>query len=212
MRLYALAAARTVDVAGRVTDDGVVVGERVFGIADGADFGLGSGQAALAEVTRLLGRRPRLRHLGPALHAAYFALWYHDAGERRLVANVTIAVWSGTRVAIGHVGDARAYLVRGGTVQILTTDHAQTQCDDDGVPRLGRSQASPQPEIRVVRVGDGDRLVLCTDGLWRNVTEADLAAVTNQSAASACEALCRTASRGDEDATVVVVVFSEGRA
>lgn len=210
VRLDAVAASRTVGVAGRASDDGVVIGERVFGVADGADRGLGSGQAALAEVTRLLGRRPRLRHLGPALHAANFAVWYHDEGDQDLVANVTIAVWSGTRVAIGHVGDARAYLVRRGTVQQLTTDHSRTRGDDD-VPRLGRGPASPQPEILVLDVGDGDRLVLCTDGLWRNVTEADLAAVTNPSAEDACETLCSKARPADEDATVVVVVFSEGR-
>jgi protein phosphatase len=212
MTLDAVAASGTVGAAGRASDDGVLVGRRVVGVADGADRGLGSGQLVLAEVSRLLGPRPRLRHLGPALHAANFAAWFHDDRHQDLVANVTIAVWSDTRVAIGHVGDARAYLVRDGAVEPLTTDQAPSG-DDDEVPRLGRGPASPPPEIRVVNVGDGDRLILCTDGLWRNVAGTDLAAVTNQSAEEACEALCRAASPlAAEDATVVVVAFSERRA
>lgn len=160
MSLDAVAAALSLPVTGRPLNDGVVIGERVFGVADGVDDGVGTGKQALLEVVRLLGSRPRPRDLRPALHAANFALWFRAEDAVGLIATVTVAVWCGTRVAIGHVGDSRAYLIRDGLVEQLTTDQARMRRGDGGVVRLGDHQAVPAAEVRLVKLafsGDGDQ-------------------------------------------------------
>lgn len=84
---------------------------------------------------------------------------------------------------IAHVGDSRAYLLRNGRLQQLTEDHTVAELAVRR-GRMTRDQALRSPERRVlyqslgaglevdgdlaeVRVGGGDVLILCTDGLPR---------------------------------------------
>ena len=91
---------------------------------------------------------------------------------------------------IGHVGDSRAYLVRAGRLNRLTTDHSAVQA------LLSRSLISPeevenhpdtsvltrslgnQPEVEIdieqIPLAFGDTLLLCSDGLWGFVSELDI--------------------------------------
>ena len=84
-------------------------------------------------------------------------------------------------VAIGHVGDSRAYLRRGRTLTQLTTDHSivgQMIASGQLTPEEGRSyehsnvllqalgvQPVIQPELLVVSLRAGDVVLLCSDGL-----------------------------------------------
>jgi protein phosphatase len=95
-------------------------------------------------------------------------------------ASVTGALVAGEHAFVGHVGDARAYLLRLGRVEMLTVDDAMTL---DTVPStaigaiarprrrlLWRSlgtQAKLEASIAHVELIPGDRLVLCTDGFHR---------------------------------------------
>jgi hypothetical protein len=64
-------------------------------------------------------------------------------GASRPVATVTVC--SGATVAIGHIGDSRAHLVRSGCVELLTTDHAARAGGDSGVGDLDPSAACVSP-------------------------------------------------------------------
>lgn len=94
---------------------------------------------------------------------------------------VTGMYWLGGRIAIVHVGDSRAYLLRDGELSQLTHDHTfvQTLVDSGRItedeaavhPRRsllmraldGINPVEPDLSVREARVGD--RYMLCTDGL-----------------------------------------------
>ena len=128
------------------------------------------------------------------------------------------------RAVIGHVGDSRAYLVRGGRARQLTEDHsvvaelvrngslsAQEALRHPHRHVLTRSLGGPgEVAVDVVEVPlqPGDRLVLCTDGISTAVPEAELARAVGSaaSAEAAARALVQLAAAGGgaDDMTAVV--------
>ncbi|RCV50951.1 Stp1/IreP family PP2C-type Ser/Thr phosphatase [Marinitenerispora sediminis] len=94
---------------------------------------------------------------------------------------LTAMLWSGARMALIHIGDSRAYLLRGGEFSQITHDHTlvQTLVDEGKItedevathPQRslllraldGRSQVDPDVSVREAQVGD--RYLLCSDGL-----------------------------------------------
>ena len=96
-------------------------------------------------------------------------------------------------VAIGHVGDSRAYLLRDGALEQLTTDHsvvaeylrAGSIQPEDVATHPQRSMLTRalglDPDIEVdlieIQVEDGDRLVLCSDGLTSMVPDERIAMI-----------------------------------
>jgi serine/threonine protein phosphatase PrpC len=92
----------------------------------------------------------------------------------------TVALFDGTRLAIGHVGDSRAYLQRGGSLTQLTKDHTFVQSlIDEGRITEEESRVHPhrnlilkavdgvheaEPDLFQLDLAPGDRLFLCSDG------------------------------------------------
>jgi serine/threonine protein phosphatase PrpC len=207
--LRASAAAMRRPQADGQINDGVLISGRIFAVADGADGGTQSGAHALREVVRRLGPSPRPHALlmRNAFRGAHVSLWFRDERALTLQSTVTVAVWMNTLVVIGHVGDSRAYRIRRGQVLQLTSDQPEGAEGDACVVRLGLELRPPDPEILRVRVDAGDRLVLCTDGLWRHFGNDDLIDFSCLPAGLACAALCDRAPRYGEEASVVVVDF-----
>ncbi len=138
------------------------------------------------------------------------ALWFADDQTFTLRSTATLVVWWATVIAIGHVGDSRAYLIAGGRVLQLTTDHAGSTNSDEDVVRLGHHPRPPEPQVRRLRVGDGDRVVLCTDGIWRHASTSDLMSCASLRPAEACQALrANVPASHTEEASVVVIEFSQ---
>jgi protein phosphatase len=92
----------------------------------------------------------------------------------------TVALFDGERLAMGHVGDSRAYLYRSGQISQLTSDHTFVQSlIDDG--RISEEDARTHPhrnlilkaldgvhdvdpDLFTVALAESDRILLCSDG------------------------------------------------
>ncbi len=92
----------------------------------------------------------------------------------------TVALFDGERLAMGHVGDSRAYLFRGQEISQLTSDHTFVQSlIDDGRITEEDARTHPHrnlilkaldgvhevdPDLFTVQLVEHDRILLCSDG------------------------------------------------
>lgn len=141
---------------------------------------------------------------------------------------LTVAGALGNDLIVGHVGDSRAYLLRGDKFNQLTTDHtlAQALIDagvadrDDPASRsmrhvltaaVGSLGEHVEPQVQRFKLFSGDQLLLCTDGLTETVDDTTIADVllTAKSAQNACQELIdlALAGGGADNVTVVLAHF-----
>jgi PPM family protein phosphatase len=113
-----------------------------------------------------------------------------DSDNHGMGTTMTMAVILPEQLLIAHVGDCRAYLLRGGELNQLTIDHtllqemieAGTLAPDDSSRHLRRNVLTralgvPEyihPDFMTVPVQRGDRLLLCSDGLHGYVEDSDI--------------------------------------
>lgn len=123
--------------------------------------------------------------------------------------------------AIGHVGDSRAYRLRGGCLDRLTIDHSlweelvaggASPVERDAFPYrhvITRALGTPraEPSLRVEAVATGDVFLLCSDGLSEVLADEEIVAALARPAAIACRALVDAAyAAGSKDNISAVVV------
>lgn len=133
-----------------------------------------------------------------------------DQAFDRMCAAVTAArLGADGRGTLVHAGDCRAYLLRDGALRMLTEDHLVVREGQRQITKVvGRARAVEPDKLALV-LGPGDRLLLCTDGLTKVVTdeaiEALLAAAPDPEAA--CTALMKAAVEGDtpDDVTLIAL-------
>lgn len=183
----------------------------IFVVADG--MGSKERGAALADqAIRVLVRayyaavleHGRTDAVAVALSAADGAL-RQELAERPDAADAGVALVAGVvrgdELVVGNVGDCRAYLVRDGLAYRLTDDAS------DGV-HLGRGEPARPSVSDAIPLGPGDRVVLCSDGLYQLVADEQLAAaVADQAPQEAADKLVAQANaRGGWDNITAVVV------
>ncbi|HUF16558.1 MAG TPA: protein phosphatase 2C domain-containing protein [Thermoanaerobaculia bacterium] len=136
---------------------------------------------------------------------------------------LTMAYTLGNRAYIGHVGDSRCYLVSKGVARAVTKDQTFAQMlIDQGV--LTRTAAegsryhnvlasvvggSDDPEVLsyMLALESGDTIVLCTDGLFKHVTDEEIGQLAgNGTVETAAQALVDAALRGGGSDNVTVIV------
>jgi serine/threonine protein phosphatase PrpC len=218
---------------GRVRDrnqDAVVNSDHVIGVADG--MGGHPGGEVAAEVAVALvqaaftGRS--LDELQAAVRAANRAIWDRAGAQAELEGmGTTICAAGLTRdgnLAVVNVGDSRAYVFRDQSLTQLTHDHSITA---ELVQRgeLSEEAAREHPHrgilTRALGVGpeveldsashpatEGDRLLLCTDGLFNEVLDDEIASLlaATEDVRATADALVELAlSRGGRDNVAVVV-------
>lgn len=157
----------------------------------------------------------------------------HDYTLQGVGATLTVAGVLGTDLVVGHVGDSRAYLLRGSELRQLTTDHTLAQALIDAgvadpndpasrsmrhvltaaVGSLGQEVA---PQVQRFKLQRGDQLLLCTDGLTETVEDSTIAHVMRdaKNAQRACQDLVdlALAGGGSDNVTVVLANFSSAAA
>jgi serine/threonine protein phosphatase PrpC len=147
---------------------------------------------------------------------------------------VVAALIEDSSVAISHVGDSRAYLVREQAIEQLTVDHTFVQHLVD-LNQISRDEALPHPQSHILtqclgsspdlivevgrywiwplRKGEAtDYLVLCTDGLYSMVSDEEIfTIVTSLPPHEACAELIKLANgRGGFDNITVSIVPLHG--
>jgi protein phosphatase len=105
---------------------------------------------------------------------------------------LTVCYTTEPELFVLHAGDSRAYLYRGGALRRLTRDHtlaqklidagiAEPESDVEMSQRQVLTNCVGGGEVKVDvehhRLADGDRLLLCTDGLTDLVSEGEIAAL-----------------------------------
>jgi protein phosphatase len=130
------------------------------------------------------------------------------------------------RVALGHVGDSRAYRLRGGVLEQLTTDHslvaelvqsgvltpeeAERHPQRSAITRALGTEPSVEVESFTVAAEIGDLYLLCSDGLPTMLGDDEVSAAiegAGRDPDTAAEALVAAANaRGGED-NITVVLF-----
>jgi serine/threonine protein phosphatase PrpC len=148
---------------------------------------------------------------------------YHGMGT-----TTTAAALFGQYLFVGQVGDSRCYLIRDHRLTQLTHDQtflnylkdigAEVPADPEKDSRksiltqaVGSSETL-EVKVTCVRISQGDRILLCSDGLYNMVPQADLLANANREAALSdnCKALVdlANANGGTDNITVVLAEFS----
>jgi PPM family protein phosphatase len=148
---------------------------------------------------------------------------------RRMGSTVTLAFHHGRELFVAHVGDSRAYLGRGRGLHRMTRDHTQFaelarrghRPEGEGTERLrhtltnaiGAGHPGVTADIVRTELEEGDRLLLCTDGLTDMLASEEIADILAEKSepAAACDCLVERANErgGRDNITVVVAAFRE---
>jgi serine/threonine protein phosphatase PrpC len=125
----------------------------------------------------------------------------------------------GRRLYYAHVGDSRLYLLRKNMLRVLSRDHSLVaRLIETGIIRQEDAENHPQKHVLTAALGVADEiepdapaevlpleqsdvLLICTDGLWGQLTEAELKDIlSSQAPASACHSLvCMAKEHGAPD-------------
>jgi serine/threonine protein phosphatase PrpC len=219
-------------------EDSYFCGQTVFAVADGLGGHQGGEVAsatAVEPLARLDGRGfadpgEAAEALATAIREANQAILDRAAGDPALYGmgtTVTAAAVAGDgHVQLAHVGDSRAYLLREGALDQLTTDHTVV----GELVRRGRltpQQAAIHPERSILtravgldprvpvdlpdplELRSGDQLLLCSDGLTEAVDDGRITALLSAApdGQTACRSLIDAANDagGPDNITVVLV-------
>ncbi|MFF8862281.1 protein phosphatase 2C domain-containing protein [Streptomyces sp. NPDC015139] len=161
--------------------DTVHAGRRLLAVADG--FGPAGAPASSAAVAALrylddaeeLAAGGVLHLLEDAVRSAGEAVG-DLAGGGEVGTTLTALLWTGAELALAHIGDSRAYLLRDGELSRITRDH-RVQPESLLLLKALTGGDAPVPDLRLQEVREGDRFLLCSDGLTEVLPDARIAAL-----------------------------------
>jgi PPM family protein phosphatase len=148
-----------------------------------------------------------------------------DSSRAGMGTTLTAAMLRDDEVALGHVGDSRAYLLRGGELKRLTKDHSlveelrrqgrltEEQAEEHPQRSIITRALGPEPSVNVDTMTfparDGDVFLLCSDGLTTMVSDKEIREilVNAKSLRSAVNKLVDAANRGGGRDNITAVAF-----
>ncbi|TDE28673.1 Stp1/IreP family PP2C-type Ser/Thr phosphatase [Actinomadura sp. 6K520] len=176
-------------------EDSAYAGAHLLAVADGMGGHVGGeiASAAAIEALRALDKDlpatellAALEHTVKAANDNLHRIVESDPALQGMGTTLTAMLWAGNQVALVHIGDSRAYLLRDGSLFQITHDHTlvQSLVDEGRIspdeaashPQRslllraldGRGEVDPDLSLREAQVGD--RYLLCSDGLSGVVT------------------------------------------
>ncbi|WP_344205013.1 Stp1/IreP family PP2C-type Ser/Thr phosphatase, partial [Actinomadura livida] len=176
-------------------EDSAYAGSHLLAVADGMGGHVGGeiASAAAIEALRALDKDlpatellAALEHTVKAANDNLHRIVESDPALQGMGTTLTAMLWAGNQVALVHIGDSRAYLLRDGSLFQITHDHTlvQSLVDEGRIspdeaashPQRslllraldGRGEVDPDLSLREAQVGD--RYLLCSDGLSGVVT------------------------------------------
>jgi protein phosphatase len=170
----------------------------------------------------------KTRRLSSAAHLAnkkIFESAHEHPDQQGMGATLTAAWIDGSRLSIAHVGDSRAYLLRNGSLQQLTSDHSlvaeqvrqgiltPAEAEESEMQSVLLRALGSQPDVQIdaeeYLLIARDIVLLCSDGLTRMVIEPEIAGTlqAEPDATRAAQKLVELANdRGGADNITVVVI------
>jgi protein phosphatase len=134
---------------------------------------------------------------------------------REVGTTLTALLWTGARLALAHIGDSRAYLLRDGELIRMTRDH-RVEARSLLLLKALAGGMDPVPDVRLQEVRAGDRYLLCSDGLTEVVPDARIREALRASAVpgEAVQALITAANEagGPDNVSCVVADIVEAAA
>ena len=215
-------------------DDSGYAGPHLLVVADGMGGHAGGDVASSLAVGQLatldgdaIGINEAQTRLARGLRETNTALQERVRAQPELAGmgtTVTAILRAGSRLVLAHIGDSRAYLLRGGQLRQVTTDHTYVQSLVDAgrisaeeaenhpqrsvIMRVLTGEHGDEPDLSVSEGRAGDRWLLCSDGLSGFVsheTMEDTMAAGDDPATTAQE-LVRFAMRAGAPDNVTVIV------
>lgn len=212
-------------------EDSFIAATPLFVVADGMGGHEAGEVASEIAIRTMLEKAPNgpdgdaLANAVRAANTAIISAAANGTGRPGMGTTMTAAQIFDDQLIIAQVGDSRAYLLHEGTLQRVTRDHslvadlveqgrlteeeARVHPQRSVITRALGSDITVDPDIYILRVSHGDRLLLCSDGLSSMVEDSTIAAVlrANDDPQSCCDALIREAlaAGGMDNVTCIVV-------
>src|SRR3954468_17093049 len=205
----------------------------LFAVADGMG-GAQAGEVASRIAAGAFERGPRnddapaegqLEEIAQAANREIHQLAQEDSSRAGMGTTLTAAMLRDDEVALGHVGDSRAYLLRGGQLKRLTKDHSlveelrrqgrltEEQAEEHPQRSIITRALGPEPDVNVdtttFPARDGDIFLLCSDGLTTMVSDDEIRGILVESRTlrSAVNKLVEAANRGGGRDNITAVAF-----
>jgi serine/threonine protein phosphatase PrpC len=178
--------------------------------------------------SRIAGVSEKSNRLASAIHLANQVVHQaaQDIPEQNGMGATVVAIWlADDRISVAHVGDSRVYRLRGGELEQLTEDHSfvaeqvrrgAMTAEEAATSKLQNvllRALGVDPEVHVEvdeqLLLEGDTVLLCSDGLTRELSDAQIAAVLGdaddpQEAADRLVDLANQAGGEDNISAIVV--------
>lgn len=214
-------------------EDTVYASDNLMIVADGMG-GHNAGEVASRMATEIISERlssceENVRDaICHAILAANMRIFAEATGDKEgMGTTVDVCLFVDGKLCIGHVGDSRVYLIRGGEITQLTEDHSYVEM------LLARGEITPEEAenypmkhmiTRAVGVSEsvqtdfyeyeleaGDMVLSCSDGLSNMLSDEEILAIASEmhTPEAACLRLINAANdRGGEDNISVAIALN----
>lgn len=211
-------------------EDAAIAQPPVYAVADGMGGAQAGEVASGMAVEAIASSRPEdaaaLFRLTEAINHSIFEQATGDAGRAGMGTTLTAALTADGRVDFVHVGDSRAYRLRGGKLEQLSADHSLVG-EMVRTGELTEAEALKHPQRSIitralgvdstvevdsfsVETAPGDLFLLCSDGLYSMIPPVAIEAILRDSGdlSTAAASLVEAANSAGGEDNITVVIFS----
>jgi protein phosphatase len=216
-------------------EDSLVVRPPLFAVADGMG-GAKAGEVASAVAVEAVedaheSSEPAEAQLAGIVREAnrrIYELAVADESRRGMGTTLTLAKVHGEEVSLAHVGDSRAYRLRGGELQQLTRDHSLVaELERSGQITAEAAEHHPQRSIITRALGpepdvevdtytlagrEDDVFLICSDGLTSMISDEEVSSILRSAGSldEAADALVLAANQSGGKDNITVILFRLG--